>query len=104
MSAVPPRRQVRRRGRYGQASLDPKPAAAGFGRESSLQLVVPPWELAGSGPVEQGSGLMLGGRNQPFPPGGCCAADRRPRRIAVTPAETANSAAPAGPATHTGHG
>jgi hypothetical protein len=45
-----------------------------------------------------------GRRNQPFPPGGWRGADRRPRRIAVTPADTANSAAPDGPATHTGHG
>src|SRR5262245_16632833 len=58
----------------------PKPTVAGFGRESSLQLVMPPWELAGSGSAEQGSGLVLGGRNQPFPDGGVLRA-----RPAATP-------------------
>src|SRR5262249_59619087 len=34
----------------------PKPAVAGFGGESSLQLVMPPWELAGPGADQAASG------------------------------------------------
>src|SRR5262245_65428097 len=53
-SPVPSRRGVRRRGRYGQASLDPKPAVAGFGWESSLQQgSATVGSLPGSGAAEQ---------------------------------------------------
>src|SRR5215831_9751037 len=103
-SPVPSRRGVRRRGRYGQASLDPKPAVSGFGWESSLQQGSATVGACRGPGLRSKSGLAREGRNQPFLAGGCWAADRRPRRIAAAPADTANSAAPAGPATQTGHG
>src|SRR5262249_60464995 len=53
----------------------------------------PPPPLAPSSPTS----------SDPFPPGGCCTADRRPRRIAVTPADTASSA-PQTDRQPTGHG
>jgi hypothetical protein len=43
-------------------------------------------------------------RNQPVTDGRRRPAGRRLRRICVTPADTANSAAPYGPATHNGQG
>ena len=43
-------------------------------------------------------------RDQPVTGGGRRPAGRRLRRICVTPADTANSAAPYGPATHSGQG
>src|ERR1035437_1091956 len=46
----------------------------------------------------------VGMLNQSVPAGKRLAVDRRLRRICVTPADTANSAAPDGPATQTGHG
>ena len=45
-----------------------------------------------------------GRRNQPVTGGRRRPAGRRLRRICVTPADTANSAAPYGPATHSGQG